>query len=194
MELEGTLQVERRPMRRWIPIVGVIVPVVAFVAVAGWFIRAFVAPPMVAIPSPAMLAEAPPAPFETRVDMTAPQPAAAERAAPARETYTPATSMLASASTASPALATASSTAAPPPPMTTPAAATVPADPAAVAQAAAIEPGEPIQGPIPLPPRRPRVMVAQAAGGPVPLPRPRPPETTARPEPEAPPIERHTIQ
>ena len=51
-------------------IVGVIVPVVAFVAVAAWFIRAFVAPPMVAIPSPAALAEAPPAPFEARLDMT----------------------------------------------------------------------------------------------------------------------------
>jgi hypothetical protein len=59
---------------------------------------------------------------------------------------------------------------------------------------AEIEPGEPIQGPIPVPPRKPRFTVAHVVSGPVPLPRPRPTEATAKPEPEAQNFERHGVQ
>lgn len=59
---------------------------------------------------------------------------------------------------------------------------------------AEIEPGEPIQGPIPVPPRKPRFTVAHVVTGPVPLPRPRPAEATAKPEPEAQNFERHSVQ
>ena len=59
---------------------------------------------------------------------------------------------------------------------------------------AEIEPGEPIQGPIPVPPRKPRLTVAHVAIGAVPLPRPRPAEATAKPDSDAPYFERHTVQ
>lgn len=59
---------------------------------------------------------------------------------------------------------------------------------------AEIAPGEPIQGPIPVPPRKPRFTVAHVVTGPVPLPRPRPSEATAKPEPDAQNFERHSVQ
>ena len=62
MELEGNLVLERRPARRWVSVVAVIVPVVACLAGVTWFIRAFISPPTIAIPNPMTLAAAPPAP------------------------------------------------------------------------------------------------------------------------------------
>lgn len=206
MELEGTLELERPPMRRWVLIVAAIVPVIAFVIVAAWFFRAFVAPPMVSIPSPAMLAAAPPpapARAETPVISPAPTPAAetTANAAPTVETsvHSPGTSMLASIAAVPPALASASTSLtvgrAPTMPMAPPVT-TAYAEPAQdAASATAIEPGEPIKEPVPLPaPRRPRVTIAHAALGPVPLPRPRPAEATPRPVPDVQTFDRHSVQ
>ena len=196
MELEGTLQVERPPTRRWIPVVGVIVPVAGFVIVAAWFIRAFVAPPMVAIPGPGMLvAEPPAASMMARGEMTDPPAPASERTASKMDTDRPppaqqsGTAVLASLASAPASLASGS------PSMTAPTA-TAYTDPAPeTRQAAEIEPGEPITGPIPLPARRPKLMVAQVVlSGPVPLPRPRPADAAERPETEVEVPDRHNVQ
>src|SRR5262245_41852603 len=40
MELEGNLVLERKPARRWVTVLAVIVPVVACLAGVTWFIRA----------------------------------------------------------------------------------------------------------------------------------------------------------
>ena len=52
MELEGNLVLERRPARRWVSAVAVIVPVLACLAGVTWFVRAYISPPTIAIPSP----------------------------------------------------------------------------------------------------------------------------------------------
>ncbi|MBX9840193.1 MAG: hypothetical protein K2Z80_00125, partial [Xanthobacteraceae bacterium] len=75
MELEGNLILERRPARRWVSAVAVIVPVLACIAGVTWFIRAFVSPPTIAIPGPMMLAAAPPAPTVQAEPPSAPPPA-----------------------------------------------------------------------------------------------------------------------
>jgi hypothetical protein len=218
MELEGTLQVERPPTRRWIPIVGAVIPVVAFVAVAAWFIRAFVAPPMVTIPAPgALMAEPPSASSMARGDVADANRAIADRGMPARpvtqidapmqQPAAPAPAQLASLSSSSasapvgspfPPVAAPPVTASPfPEPAQSPSAmAAVNSQPADAPNVADIEPGEPIKGPIPLPQPRPSVRFAQAVvSGAVPLPRPRPAEITAKPEaaePDQP--DRHNIQ
>ena len=58
LELEGNLSLERAPTRRWVSIIAVVIPVAAFVLLAAWFIRAYLVPPTVAIPSPTMMADA----------------------------------------------------------------------------------------------------------------------------------------
>jgi hypothetical protein len=61
MQLEGALDLERTRVQRWVPVVAIVVPVFICMAVATWFIRAFIAPPMIAIPGPmAVAAVAPP--------------------------------------------------------------------------------------------------------------------------------------
>jgi hypothetical protein len=183
MDLEGNLILERRPARRWVSVVAVIVPVLACLAGVTWFIRAFVSPPTIAIPSPMTLAAVPPAPA-----VRAEPPVAAP---PAREETTAAPSPATEPS--SPAFATLS--AVPPAPSASPAEAlqepmtagtTAYADPAresparsAPASAATEIDAAPIAGPVPLP--RPRRQAAVAVDGPVPLPRPRPAEETSAP-------------
>ena len=49
MQLEGSLDLERRRPARWVPIVAIVIPVVICVAAATWFIRAFIAPQEVVI-------------------------------------------------------------------------------------------------------------------------------------------------
>ena len=48
MELEGDLSLERAHTRRWVSIIAVIIPVAAIVLLAAWFIRVYIAPPTVA--------------------------------------------------------------------------------------------------------------------------------------------------
>lgn len=59
MRWDGLVAVERPRTRRWISVLAVVVPVFAVAAVAGWFVRAYVAPPTVRIPGPMQLASAP---------------------------------------------------------------------------------------------------------------------------------------
>ena len=64
----------------------------------------------------------------------------------------------------------------------------------AMAAAPVLEPSEPIAGPIPLPPMRPRLTVAQITGA-VPLPRPRPAEASPRAGAgHAAAVDRHTVE
>lgn len=195
MELEGDLVLERPPTRRWVSIIAVVIPVVAVVAVATWFIRAYVAPPTVAIPSPMQLASAPttftPGRIEGPAPAPEPQPAAAApeppaASAPSAEAPAPAASlpMFATLSVAPPAL---------------PGAPTAFADPAqdpppATAAAAPdmLENAEPIAGPIPLPRSKPHLSLALVTGT-VPLPRPKP-EADTPPATDLPPIDRHAIE
>src|SRR5262245_24222947 len=102
MELEGNLVLERRPARRWISVVAVIVPVVACLAGVTWFIRAFVSPPTIAIPNPMTLAAAPPAPAVQAEPPVAAPPAQV----PAREQAPAAPSSATAELSASPASAT----------------------------------------------------------------------------------------
>ena len=60
LQLEGHLNSDRVATRRWVSIIAVVIPVGAFVLLAGLFIRAYVVPPTVGIPGPATVAEAPP--------------------------------------------------------------------------------------------------------------------------------------
>src|ERR1051325_325351 len=59
MDLEGNLVLERRPARRWVSILAVVIPVVACVVGVTWFVRAFISPPTIAIPGPITLATTP---------------------------------------------------------------------------------------------------------------------------------------
>jgi hypothetical protein len=220
-DLTGTFEVERSRPRRWVTIVALIVPVIAVVLSAAWFVRAFVAPPTVVIPTPMVLASAPSVADVAAADgqNAAVAEARARLADRLTETsgksvYTPGLPMVASLAAAPPAPPPVADASAPPPPSssepelvvgstalaaapdtpTAPSALVVDPEPAALAE---IGPGEPIQGPIPVPPRRPRVTVAtvaHAVAGRVPLPRPRPVDATAKPEPDVQSLERHTVQ
>lgn len=170
MELEGSLILEQPPRRRWVSVVAVIVPVVVFVGAAAWFIRAFVAPPMVAVPAQRALAEAsPPAQKEVAAPApAAPQPAAAAKPAaadPAARNPDPTRTL-----PIFPSLAYL------PRSLSVDATSTAPGAPQ-TAPAAASEAREPFAGPVPLPQPRPRVSVALAEVA-VPLPRPRPPQAS----------------
>jgi len=202
MELEGTLDFEQPRTPRWILIVGVIAPVVVCVVVAAWFVRSFIAPPMIAIPSPAMLAAA----SSTVQTARRPELSVAAPQLPDLATAPTASVVTNGAAVQAPAMSTlaALATFPPPPPAavaspvptpTTPPVTTAYAAPPQEDHAAAIEPGEPINGPIPLPlPRRPNLTVAHATIGAVPLPRPRPVEATSAAAPEVQTFDRHSVQ
>ena len=147
--------VERPRTRRMVSVLAVLVPVIVLVGASAWFIRAYVVPPMISIPEPAMAsaADTPPtaiaavAPSETTGNAapeTAPEPASAFR-------YT------------TDSAAIWASVPLPGPPRSV----------RSVAPEPSVAAGEPTAGPVPLPPARPRVSVA-ANGDRVPLPRPRP--------------------
>ncbi len=128
MELEGTLELERPRTRRWVSIVAVTAPVVAAVVVAAWFIRAFIAPPIVTIPTPSQIAAALQVAARSEVPTAEPQqqpqqsPARAEEpAAPQRQASSPSPDVptLSSLAAVPPTLASASSTVSPAPPMAT---------------------------------------------------------------------------
>jgi hypothetical protein len=184
MELEGNLILERRPARRWVSVIAVIVPVVACLAGVTWFVRAFISPPTIAIPSPMSLAAAPPAPPAQAEPPVAPQPVASATAASPAPTHSPP----ASSDTAPVALPMFATLAAAPPTFSsappggqftgTPAAYADPArEPAASnfpAAADAMVDAPPLAGPVPMP--RPRPQATAALADTVPLPRARPGE------------------
>jgi hypothetical protein len=150
---------------------------------------------MVAIPAPMALASAPPEiPKRPLISYRAPEPAPGQAAADV-PVHAPSLPVFASLSGGQ------SNEAFPPPsmppmpvvpPMAPPPATTAYADPAHDARAA-VEPSEPIQGPIPLPAHRPRMNFARVASGPVPLPRPRPAEANPAPKVEQPVFDRHAV-
>ncbi|MEA3027563.1 MAG: hypothetical protein QOF91_2848 [Alphaproteobacteria bacterium] len=187
MELEGNLSLERAHTRRWVAVVAVIVPVAAVVLLAAWFVRVYVVPPTIVIPSPMLLAEAPPAPAQTsRAEAPPPVKVPERTAAPPVEERQPASMipMFATLALVPPTLSSA------PPAYADPgqdAAFTTPS--ITVAEPAALEAGEPIAGPIPLPRAKPHGPIAMATSA-IPLPRPRPLESTPLPD-AMPAVDRH---
>ena len=208
-EFEGNL-LERSPSRRWLSIIAVVIPVATFVLGAAWFIRAYILPPTVAIPSPMMLAAAPPAspappaplapPVRAQAEVAKPLQVAApqvvataEPAAPSRESAKEqaepafALPMLATLEAAPPSLAAA------PPAYADP----VQDMPTASLPEPAAEPvadelaSEPIAEPVPLPRAKPHTTVALLSNA-IPLPRPRPAEIA--PEPDLPVVDRHAVE
>lgn len=202
LELEGNILLERTPARRWVAIIAIVIPVAALVLASAWFIRAFVAPPTVAIStSPLILAAAPPpvAPAEAtavavKQSRLQPQPVTAAAVAPepspapVKEAPEPVTGvsalpMFATLAAAPPSLDTAPPAYvgtvpnAPPEPVT-------PAEPALEPEAS-----EPIAGLVPLPRAKPHHPVAILASA-IPLPRPRPAETAPSSD-ASPAFERH---
>ncbi len=157
MAMETDYGTDLAPSRRGrlVPIIAVIVPIVIFVGAAAWFIRAYVAPPMVNIGEPPLLAsvEARFAPAPT----PSPEASAAVQAASVRPSP-----MVASLSFVPPSRAPA-----------WPSVEQQPTQAFAPQPDAPVAAGEPIAGPIPLPQPRPRFSLA-VVRGPAPLPRPRP--------------------
>jgi hypothetical protein len=202
MELEGDLQLERAHTRRWVAIIAVLIPVSAVVLLSAWFIRVYVAPPTVAIPSPMIVAEeAPPAaPAPPQVEAPPPQQttAMAEPAPPpsppaGERRVATALPMFATLSVVPPSLESTPSRAYADPAQDTPVVVSsitvtepAPAEPAAVAAAA-----EPLAGPVPLPHAKPHRPLALAASA-VPLPRPRPVEAEP-PHDDLPAFDRHAV-
>ena len=203
LELEGNILLERTPARRWVAIIAIVIPVAALVLASAWFIRAFVAPPTVAIStSPLILAAAPPAeeaPLAVKQSRLQPQPVAAATIAtappppapPAKETPEPVTGV-----SALPMLATLA--AAPFSPDTAPPVYAEPirdasSEPVTTAEPA-VEPeaSDPIAGPVPMPRSKPRGPVAILASA-IPLPRPRPAEAAPPPD-TASAFERHGVE
>jgi hypothetical protein len=195
MELEGNLILERRPARRWLSVVAVIVPVLACLAGVTWFIRAFVSPPTIAVPNPMVLAAAPAVRAEPPVaapparEETSAAPAPAEPAAPPDSAppsvFPPAPSVFPPAPSREPVT---TSTAAYSDPARESPVGTAPTSAATGIDAA------PIADPVPLP--RARRQAAVAIAGPVPLPRPRPAEGTSAPvlQPSQPAYSRHSAE
>ena len=191
MELEGNLSLERSHTRRWVQVVAVIIPVAAIVLLAAWFIRVYVAPATVLIPNPPMTVAEPPEPPSSslRVQIETPQPpmVMAEPAnPPASEQAASPLPMFGTLAVVSPAVGGAS------PAYADPAQDASPEPSIRVAVPEAIEPGGPIEGPVPLPRAKPHRRVALFASA-IPLPRPRPAEIVAPPE-DVPPVDRHGIQ
>jgi hypothetical protein len=191
MELEGNLLLERPHTRRWVQVVAVIIPVAAIVLLAAWFIRVYVAPATVLIPNPPMTVAEPsePASSPQRAQVEAPQPPTvmAEPAnPPASEQAASPLPMFATLAVVPPALGGAT------PAYADPAQDGSPAPSIMVAETKAIEPAEPIEGPVPLPRAKPHGPVALLASA-IPLPRPRPAEIVAPPE-QIPTVDRHGIQ
>ena len=189
MELEGNLSLERPHTRRWVPIVAVILPVGAIVLLAAWFVRVYVAPATVLIPNPPMIvaepAEPPSSSVRAQTEAPPPPTVMAEPAnPPASEQTAAALPMFATLALMPPAVGSA------PPAYADPVQQGSPAPSIMAAETEAIEPGEPIDGPVPLPRAKPHGRVALLAGA-IPLPRPRPAEIAA---PEyIPAVERHGI-
>ena len=205
LELEGNILLERTPARRWVAIIAVVIPVAALVLASAWFIRAFVAPPTVAISSPLIFAAAPPvappeeaSPVAVKQSRLPPRPVAAVAASPSPEPPAPvkatpepvtgvsALPMFATIAIVPPSLASA------PRAFADPAREAAP-EPVPMAEPA-VEPeaSEPIAGPVPLPRAKPHGPVAILASA-IPLPRPRPVE--AAPPLDAPAaFERHGVE
>ena len=197
LELEGNILLERTHPRRWVSIIAVVIPVAAFVLLAAWFIRAFVAPPTIAISSPMILVDAPaaaPVPAQSVAAKQSRQPlqtvAESIPAASVKETPEPVTGV-----SALPMFATL--TAAPPSLARTPVAYADPAQNPAPAPIMVAEPAiepeasEPLAGPVPLPRAKPHGPVALVTGA-IPLPRSRP--TEAAPAPDLPAYDRHSAE
>lgn len=196
IELEGNLLLDRTPTRRWVSIIAVTIPAAAFVMGAAWFIRAFIAPPTVAISSPIMLASAAPhspakpAPVEARV-------AAQSSSAAKNETASAPPTVTAdnAGSTALPMVATLM--AAPPaaelPTVSAPSEIEPVTDGSSqlASEQSRAQPSEPIAEPVPLPHPKPHFRVAMVTGH-VPLPRPKPVEDM--PPPDLPAAELHGVQ
>lgn len=210
LELQGDLLRERAPTQRWISFVAVALPAVAFVLVATWFIRAYIAPPTITIAGTMRTASA--APQAQTVAVSQPPAVSAEAALEARF---PETTAQAAPAPAMPSFAAET----PAPPSTLPMLDTLTVAPPAaelpdesvadatttgVAQDTASEPvlanavseasldnAEPVAEPIPLPRVKPRFALA-VAHGPVPLPRPKP--VTEAPPPDLPATDVHAIQ
>ena len=194
MEFEGNLLVERAHTRRWVSIIAVIIPVAAIVLLAAWFIRVYVAPATVLVPNPPMTAAEPPAPpaVAARAETAAPQPPAAmtetTTAPPSSERSASTLPMFATLAVVPPSLGGAS----PAPAYADPGQDASPAPPSImVDEQAAVEPGEPIAGPVPLPRAKPHGPVALLASS-IPLPRPRPAEIALPPD-DLPVVDRHAI-
>jgi hypothetical protein len=186
MDLEGNLILDRRPARRWVSAIAVMIPVVACVAGVTWFVRAFISPPTVAIPGPMMLSAAVPA-------TPSALPARAEPPSPKPESVWPAAMMPSAPAVSSAALsysppAAATVGAAPPagnpfpPPQPTRMAAApsafdpVPEIPPPAASPAIQAPTMPIIGRVPMPRPRPPESALAAMHAALPTPRPRPTE------------------
>jgi len=180
MDLEGNLILDRKPARRWVTAIAVMIPVVACVAGVTWFVRAFISPPTVAIPGPMMLAATPPAPppaLPARSELPSPKPESAWPAvmvppASAASSYAPPTAATVGAAppAASPfpppqpaRMATAPSALGDP----------VPEIPPPAAASAIKAPAMPIIGRIPMPRPRPPESVLAAMHAAVPTPHPR---------------------
>jgi hypothetical protein len=89
MRLEGTLDLEPRRVRRWVSVVAIVVPVFLCMAMATWFIRAFIAPPMVAIPAYTTIAAVtPPEPEPPRHVPQPPSPPVQSDSSPASAAVT----------------------------------------------------------------------------------------------------------
>lgn len=205
MDLQGNILLERAPTKRWISIIAVVIPAAAFAMLATWFIRAYVAPPTIAIPSPVMVAST--SPQLPQIATPEPQPAPAP--APVASMAVPRTDTVAQISITPPA-----EPAAPPPvtvpminslsvappsaelpsaepvqassePVTTGVAQTAPAEEPA-ANNVAINTDS-----VPLPRSKPHFSLARVIG-PVPLPRPKPAEDL--PPPDLPATDIHAIQ
>ena len=194
MELEGNLVLERARTRRWVSIVGVIIPVAAVVLLAAWFVRVYVVPPTIVIPGPLIVADDPPAPAAVaRAQIEAPRPAMATAgpaaSPPSGERRAPASSALPMFATLAIVPPTLSST---PRPFADPAQESSRATPSImVEEPAALPSAEPIAGPIPLPRTKPHGSLALVTGA-IPLPRPRPVEVES-PLNDLPAVDRHGI-
>jgi hypothetical protein len=189
MELEGNLMLERAHTRRWVSIVAVIIPVVAVVLLATWFVRVYVIPPTISFPSLTMMAEAPPAPVAPAREIEQPMAMAETSGQPPASERRPSAAMMpmfATLALAPPSLGSA------PPAYADPAQDSALAAPSImVAESAALEAAEPIAGPIPLPRAKPHGPLAMLSSA-IPLPRPRP--TESAPPEDAPAVDRHVIE
>jgi len=202
LELQGNILLERAPTRRWVSIIAVVIPAAAFAMLATWFIRAYVAPPTISVPSPMVVASAAPQEpasprqIETKIPEAA-APAAVVSVAQVSITPPPAVEVPAPPPASLPMLDTLS--AAPPAaelPPAQPAEEPSPAATTGVAHAAQpAEPApaesEPMAGSIPMPRAKPRLSMARVTG-PVPLPRPKPAEDL--PPPDLPANDVHAVQ
>jgi hypothetical protein len=176
IQLEGNPLMERAPTRRWIAIIAVAIPSIAFAMLATLFIRTYIAPSTAALsaslllaartaqpaPAPAVKApEAPPPAPVAEIEPPAPPPAA--EPVPAASLPMLATLSIAPLSAELSAVET---------PMQ-PLAMATDGSSSSTNESEAAEAAHPIEGPVPLPHAKPRISLAMVTG-PVPLPRPKP--------------------